>query len=210
MVAPESLVESNIGLAYLKPQDLNKTILQVAKQLCLSLYWLKYSEDCKLYFKRNDIKYRVHKAINSRVSSGQSALSSGEEDDESSSDSDDSGEDLGSLTDFLLDTYKNITPQIFDVQKNDLVEGQKVVICGTPADKYYSRLSYQLDIHDEFADFKKFFVTALDQDRDRIKSFIKEDPELEKITDFVFRCRRIRFSADHSQDQIRLIYNFQM
>ena len=47
---------------------------------------------------------------------------------------------------------------------------------------------------DEFVNFKKFFVTALDQDRDRIKMFIKEDMELVKLSDFVFRCRRIRFT----------------
>ena len=57
-----------------------------------------------------------------------------------------------------------------------------------------------MDVIDEFVNFKKFFVTSLDQDRERIKLFIKQDPELVKLSDFVFRCRRIRFSADQSQE----------
>ena len=60
----------------------------------------------------------------------------------------------------------------------------------------YSRLAHSLENIDEFVNFKKFFVTALDQDRDRIKAFIESDPELVKMTDFVFRCRRIRFAAE--------------
>lgn len=87
---------------------------------------------------------------------------------------------------------------------------EKTKINGTPSGKFFERLAYQLENIDEFVNFKKFFVTSLDQDRERIKLFIKQDPDMVKLSDFVFRCRRIRFSADHSQEQIRLIYNFQM
>ena len=58
--------------------------------------------------------------------------------------------------------------------------------------------------------FKKYFVTALGNDRDRIQALFDANPDFKKLAEFVFRCRRIKFSADPTSEQIRLIYNFQI
>ena len=133
------------------------------------------------------------------------------ESEESDSDDSEDGNGLSSLTDFLLDFYKGLTPQIFTEDKvTGILDCERKTIGGTSSEKLFSRLAYALDNVDEFVNFKKFFVTALNQDRDRIKNFIEEEPDLAKLTDFVFRCRRIKFSAQKHQEQIRLIYNFQV
>ena len=66
-----------------------------------------------------------------------------------------------------------MTPQVFDQQASCLVAEQTTSINGTSSHKFFERLAYQLDNIDEFVNFKKFFVTSLDQDRDRIKLFIE-------------------------------------
>ena len=58
-----------------------------------------------------------------------------------------------------------MTPQIFDQQTSNIVAEKTTTINGTPSHKFYERLAYQLDNIDEFVNFKKFFVTSLDQDR---------------------------------------------
>ena len=74
--------------------------------------------------------------------------------------------------------------------------------------KLVEKMSYQLVSVDEFVNFKKYFVTALGNDRERIQGFFDTNPDFKKLAEFVFRCRRIKFSTDATSEQIRLIYNF--
>ena len=93
---------------------------------------------------------------------------------DSGSDSDtgesEDGEELASLTDFLLGFYKGLTPQVFN--KDGLVAPESRCIGKVDAAKFFERLTHQLESVDEYVNFKKFFVTALNQDRDRIMKFI--------------------------------------
>lgn len=124
-------------------------------------------------------------------------------------DSDSDQEDgLNQLKQFLLDYYRGLTPHVFNSKTNRILDRCDKTLSGISTEKFFERLSYALENVDEFVIFKKFLVTSLHSDRDRIKLFIQEDADLVKLTDFVFRCRRIRFSSDRSKEQIRLIYNF--
>ena len=69
-------------------------------------------------------------------------------------------------------------------------------------------MAHQLTNVDEFVNFKKYFVSALSNDRERIQEFLDQNEEFKRLAEFVFRCRRIRFSSESHQEQIRLIYNF--
>ena len=198
--------ESNVGLPFMNQATTNFALHQVARQLCIALYWQKFNEDRKVYFdKVPDLQSRI-----ARVLSGakQTLSEGGAESDSSSSDSEDDG--VSGLADFLLSQYNDMTPQVFDPTSCKIVAKSRQVVNGVCNEKRFSELSCSLDNVDEFVFFKKFFVTALNGDRERIKEFIEVDSELVKLTDFVFRCRRIRFSADRTQEQIRLIYNFQI
>ena len=57
-------------------------------------------------------------------------------------------------------------------------------------------MAYQLTNVDEFVNFKKYFVMAHGNDRDRIQEFLDQNVEFKNLAEFVFRCRRIRFSSD--------------
>jgi len=152
-----------------------------------------------------DLQSKVRKAINGELNrprhtegaDGGLSVSSGS--DDSSSDSDE-GDGISKLTEFLLDYYRGLTPHVFKSHSYEILKKSDRRLNGVPADRFFSRLSFALENVDEFVIFKKFLVTSLNSDRDRIKQFISEDGDLTKLTDFVFRCRRIRFSADRSQE----------
>ena len=55
------------------------------------------------------------------------------------------------------------------------IETEARIIGGVSAHKMFTRLNHALENVDEFVNFKKFLVTALNQDRDRIKKFIEKD-----------------------------------
>ena len=137
--------ESDIGLPFVNQHKLHETLHEIAKKLCLALYWLKFNEDRKVYFNREDMSSRIARALKKGEASKSAELVSDSEDSNESSDSDDSDDDLGSLTDFLLDFYKGLTPQIFDKKTHNLIDRHSKLVCGTPADKFYSRMVCSLD-----------------------------------------------------------------
>ena len=48
------------------------------------------------------------------------------------------------------------------MKKCSIATEKVTLINGTPSEKFFERLAYQLDVIDEFVNFKKFFVTSLD------------------------------------------------
>ena len=108
------VIESDIGLPFFTKYELEDTLHRVAKQICIALYWLKFHEDRSVYFNRDDINDRIKKLMSKAkqdpLKKDRDGESSSNEETESDSDSDDDGRDLNSITDFLLDLYKGLTP----------------------------------------------------------------------------------------------------
>ena len=117
------------------------------------------------------------------------------------------------LIDYLLKFYLSLTPRILDQQYQLTLEryeaqSPEIEAQASKLNRLLSKMSYQLISVDEFVNFKKYFVTALGNDRDRIQGFFDANPGFKRLAEFIFRCRRIKFSADATSEQIRLIYNF--
>jgi len=99
----------------------NYTLYQVARQLCICLYWIKFNEDRTIYFDRvadlySKIKRTADQEMN-RARAGTPLSEESESDEESDSDSDQE-EGLNQLTQFLLEYYRGLTPHVFDKQSH--------------------------------------------------------------------------------------------
>jgi len=54
---------------------------------------------------------------------------------------------------------------------------------------------------DEFVLFKKHFVTALDNDKNRIEKLLDDSAPMRQVAEVVFRCRRVRFPVAHAAEE---------
>ena len=140
------------------------TLYQVARQLCICLYWVKFNEDRTVYFdKVVDLQSKVKKAINgelNRPMNAEDELSMSSESQDSDSDIEEA-DGVNKLAEFLLDYYRGLTPHIFDKNQNKILKRCDRKLNGVSADKFFNRLSFALENVDEFVIFKKFLVTSL-------------------------------------------------
>ena len=78
---------------------MNYTLYQVARQLCICLYWIKFNEDRTIYFDRvADLSSKIKKTVDKDINRSNTPMSEDSESGEYSDSDSDQEEGLNQLT----------------------------------------------------------------------------------------------------------------